>query len=416
MPLLALGGGKLSRGVSARRGAAGRMAEWASRERKADLPLAWFHAPSVGEGLQARAVIEALRERLPKLQIAYTYFSPSAERFARSMPADFAGVLPFDAPGPVHRALEVLRCSVLVFTKSEVWPVLTAEAAKRGIPSALLSATLPPSSGRLSRAGRLLLSPAHRRLSAVGAISEEDAGRYALLGVPGELRSVMGDSRFDQVLTRAGSTDWSAPPLSLLRADGALTVVAGSTWPGDEERLIPAFATVAGGHPWLRLILAPHEPTPKGLAAAERLLDRSGLSHLRLSGVEAGAKNGASVTLVDRVGVLGDLYALADAAYVGGGFGRRGLHSVLEPAAFGVPVIFGPRHRNAREAAELVRAGGGFEVSGGAGLRATLGLLLADARARAAAGQAAAGYLQAGAGAAGRGAEIVLRLLAAPGG
>ncbi|HEX5725842.1 MAG TPA: hypothetical protein VFX98_10285, partial [Longimicrobiaceae bacterium] len=141
----------------------------------------------------------------------------------------------------------------------------------------------------------------------------------------------------------------------------------------------------------------------------EAALDGLGLAHARLSALDAGPV--PEVVVVDRVGVLGDLYAVADLAYVGGGFGTKGLHSVLEPAAFGAPVLFGPRHANAREAAGLIDAGGAFEVTAESELAARLCTLLSDEGERAAAGEAARGYVQAGLGAAERGAEVVERLL-----
>ncbi len=120
--------------------------------------------------------------------------------------------------------------------------------------------------------------------------------------------------------------------------------------------------------------------------------------------------------MVDRLGVLGELYALADVAYVGGGFGRRGLHSVLEPAALGVPTLFGPHHANAREAGELIARRGAVAVADAAALESALALWLSDAAARTAAGRAAAEYVQANLGAGRRNAELVLRLLASSSG
>ena len=126
--------------------------------------------------------------------------------------------------------------------------------------------------------------------------------------------------------------------------------------------------------------------------------------------MEAGAAPGRTV-VVDRVGVLGDLYALADVAYVGGGWGTAGLHCVLEPAAFGVPVLFGPRHANAREAAELIEAGGAFELRPGEPAEGRIIPLVRDAARRRAAGDAARAYVQGNLGAAERGAAILERLL-----
>jgi 3-deoxy-D-manno-octulosonic-acid transferase len=409
LPLVARGEGKLARGVRGRAGVLERMEAWARGHRDPARPLAWFHAPSVGEGHQARAVIEAFRARRPDAQIAYTFFSPSAERFARAVPADFADYLPLDAAGDVRRALDALRPGAIAFSKYDVWPVLTREAAARGVRLLLLSATLPARAGRLRGPARALLAPAYARLDAVAAISAEDAERFGRLGVVAERRTVMGDARFDQVWQRARGVDRASPLLAPFAGLGGVTLVAGSTWPEDEKHLLPAVSALLGGSRALRLILVPHEPTPAHLAAAERRLDALGLAHARLSALGADAI--PPVVIVDRVGVLGDLYALADLAWVGGGFGKAGLHSVLEPAAFGVPVLFGPRHANAREAGELVSAGGAFEVAAAADAERLVGGLADVYEVRARAGSLARGYVEARLGAAERGAELVVRFI-----
>jgi 3-deoxy-D-manno-octulosonic-acid transferase len=409
LPLLGRGEGKLARGIRGRAGVLSRMEAWARAGRDPRRPLVWFHAPSVGEGLQAREIIEILRARGPDVQVAYTFFSPSAERFAATVPADFADYLPIDSAVDVRRALNALRPSAIAFSKTDVWPVLTREAAARCVGLVLLSATLPAGSSRLRAPARALLGPAYRRLDAVGAISAEDAARFAGLGVAPERVRVTGDARFDQVWRRAASVDREGPLLASFIGDGP-ALVAGSTWSADEVRLIPAAAALRRAGVPLRLILAPHEPTPAHLSAVEAALDAAGLPHARLSQVGAGRPPPA-VVVVDRVGVLGDLYALADVAYVGGGFGGAGLHSVLEPAAFGVPVVFGPRHANAREAAEMVAAGAAFVAGDEIELRERLGALLGSEDVPRAAGEAARQYVRTGLGAAARGAEILTEML-----
>jgi 3-deoxy-D-manno-octulosonic-acid transferase len=414
LPLAARGEGKLARGIRGRAGVLERMEAWAHTHRDPARPLVWFHAPSVGEGLQARAVVEAFRARRPDAQVAYTFFSPSAESFARTVRADFADYLPLDLPADVNRALDALRPSVIAFSKTDVWPVLTRRAKGRGVRLAMLSGTLPAASSRLRGPARALLAPAYRRLDAVAAISADDAARFGALGVPPERRTVMGDARFDQVSARAAAADRGSALLRPFAGFEGVTLVAGSTWPADEERLIPALARLRSADHPLRLILVPHEPTPAHLARSTELLAEAGFADVqRLSEIEAGAAAGPTV-LVDRVGVLGDLYALADVAYVGGGWGTAGLHSVLEPAAFGVPVLFGPRHANAREAAELIAAGGAFELSDDT-IDTRIPPLLpplpgAPARRRAF-GKAAHAYVRANLGAADRGATIIESLL-----
>jgi 3-deoxy-D-manno-octulosonic-acid transferase len=411
LPLLARGDGKLARGVRGRRGVLERMEAWAREHRDPSRPLAWFHAPSVGEGHQARAVIQAFRARRPDAQVVYTFFSPSAEPFARTVPADFADYLPLDAPSDVRRALDALHPDAIAFSKYDVWPVLTREAKRRGVRLLLLSATLPASSGRLRGPSRALLRAAYGRLDAVAAISSADAERFAALGVAPQRRSVMGDARFDQVWARAASVDRSSPVLAPFAGFDGTTLVAGSTWAEDERVLIPAVAALRKGGHALRLVLVPHEPTDAHLRDAERRLDDAGLAHVRLSALDPSALPDA--VLVDRVGVLGELYALADVAWVGGGFGKKGLHSILEPAAFGAPVLFGPRHANAREAGELVAAGSAFELASVDEAERIVGGMMDVYEVRHRAGRIAREYVRERLGAAERGAALVDRLLAA---
>jgi 3-deoxy-D-manno-octulosonic-acid transferase len=404
-------GGKLARGLRGREHVVERFEAWASDHRDPRRALVWFHAPSVGEGLQARAVITALRARRPELQVVYTFFSPSAAPFSATVPADVTDYLPLDAPDAIGRVLDALRPAVIAFGKSEVWPVLTRAARARGIRLALLSATLPRGSSRLGPVAARLLAPAYARLDAVGAISPDDADRLRRIGVHEEALEITGDARFDQVLDRARGVDRASPLLRALAVGHGVTVVAGSTWPADERRLLPAVARLREAGIPLRLVLAPHEPTDGQLRNSADALTDAGLPPPSLlSGVEAGAPCG-EVVLVDRVGVLGELYALADVAYVGGGWGRAGLHSVLEPAAFGVPVAFGPRHANAREAAELVAAGAAHAALSGDDLARVLERWCSEDAARGTAGAAATGYVSRHAGAALRGAELVERLV-----
>jgi 3-deoxy-D-manno-octulosonic-acid transferase len=195
----------------------------------------------------------------------------------------------------------------------------------------------------------------------------------------------------------------------------AFTVVAGSTWPADERVLLAPVSRLRRDR-GLRLVIAPHEPTASHLEALERRLDRLALRHTRLGALlAAGAGVGMApdVVVVDRMGVLADLYALADVAYVGGGFGRAGLHSVVEPAAIGVPVLFGPAHGNAREAGELASHGGGFVVASGSELEERLRTLADDPGQAVAAGDRAREYVRSGTGSAARNAELVLEAIGA---
>lgn len=416
---------KLARGVAGRREAAAHLEQWAARHREAARPLVWFHAPSAGEALMAQATIEAVRCLRPDAQIAFTYFSPSAERVVPRVGADVSGYLPWDVTSEAVRVADALRPSALAFVRTEVWPVLARVAHGRGVALALVNAVLAEGSSRLRPAARLLLRPAYARLDAVGAITAGDASRFERLGVAGDRVHVTGDARFDQVLRRREMLDRDSGLLALVRTAEPL-LVAGSTWARDEEVLVEGVTRVRESMR-VRVVFVPHEPTARHLRSLERRLGRAGMRGERLSEAEkrgraaqcgapaggaregcAWAGNGNGVIIVDRVGVLADLYAAATIAYVGGGFGRSGLHSILEPASLGVPVLFGPRAGSAGEAHELARAGGGFTVRDAGELARCTSGLLANAQDRRAAGRSAAAFVEAGRGGAERNGALLL--------
>ena len=406
---------KLWRSLAARRGLLDRVAIASRAVRSPARPLVWMHAPSVGEGLQARPVAHRLRTLHPEWQLAYTYFSPSAERFAASVGADITDYLPFDGRREADAMLDALQPSALVFVKLDVWPTLVERATARNIPVALLSATVAPRSGRSGALAGLLLRDAYRALQSVGAIDQANANRLLALGVRPDVLEVTGDTRFDQVWARAQGVDRQQPLLQAL-ASARPTLVAGSTWPADEAVLLPAFARTmqASGEDQARprLIIAPHEPTAAHLAPIREWARSSGLSVATLAEAEADRTAAASdVILVDRVGVLGDLYALADMAFVGGGFHAAGLHSVIEPAAFAAPVLFGPGHDMSREAGLLLAAGGARVVRDTGECAAALNAWLFESAARDGAGAAARAFVERELGATERSVRLVQRLV-----
>lgn len=400
---------KLARGLEGRRVALARLEQWARDQVRFDhAPILWLHAPSVGEALMAQAILGSLRELRPGIRTVFTHFSPSAERIAGRVGADVTSYLPWDTPDAMGRALALLDPAAIIFVRTEIWPVLVRLAAGQGRPTLLVNAVLAPGSSRLRRTGRAVLRDAYRRLDAVGAVTDDDARRFVRLGTQESRIHVTGDARFDQVEKRIAALDREGPLLGPFR-DGRFTVVAGSTWPPDEERLVPAFRRLhaLGG---ARLIVAPHEPSPEHLDGLEKRLSAAGLSHARLSAVEAGETPGDAV-VVDRIGVLADLYAVADVAWIGGGFGRDGLHSVVEPAALGVPVLCGPRHGNAREAGALAAAGGAFVIEDHESAFARLHAWNADEDARTAAARAARAFVESRLGGARANAELIDRFL-----
>ncbi|HJP59049.1 MAG TPA: glycosyltransferase N-terminal domain-containing protein [Gemmatimonadaceae bacterium] len=396
---------KFRRGLSARRGVLERYRRWAASNRDPSRPLAWFHAPSVGEGLQALPVIELVAQRRRDVQIAYTFYSPSAERFAQSVKAEFTDYLPFDTVGHAEAIITALRPNALIFSKLDIWPALTESAAGRGVKVGVISATLPESSGRRGVFARALLADAYRSIDRVGAIDPADAERLHEQGVHRDRITVTGDTRYDQVWLRA-----QKPTPSVVQSikSSRPTLVAGSTWPSDEEHLLPSWLRIREKIPDARLIIAPHELHDSHL---ESIIKWARSHSLRVNRVDSPDAASADVLLVDRFGILGDLYALADVAYVGGAFHAAGLHSVLEPAAFGAPVLFGPRYQKSRDAVKLIEASGGASVNGDIDLAIRLADWLGSATARDTAGAAAKAMVQHELGAAERSYQLVTTLL-----
>jgi len=392
------------RAITGRRQTLDVFARWARESRDHSRPLIWVHAPSVGESLMAAEIISELRAR-HACQIAFTFFSPSAERISAQVGADVSAWLPWDTARDVRRSLDDLEPAAVVFVRTEIWPGLVREAKRRGIPVALVNAPLAEGSSRLKPLARWLLRSAYASLDAVGAVGEADRLRFSRLGVSPSRAVVTGDARFDQVARRVAAIDRDSQWLRPFLAQDVPAIVAGSTWPADENRLIPAVAALRRQRP-VRLIVAPHEPTSAHLEGLEARLDRQGLSRARLSTLLEGDPL-PDVIIVDRMGILADLYAAGRVAYVGGGFGRNGLHSVIEPAALGVPVVTGPRAGNSGEAIGLRAAGGAALEQDSESIRARLNEWLDDAGA----GRRARAFVESRLGGAARNAALVARLL-----
>lgn len=356
-------------------------------------PRIWLHAASAGETLQARPLADAIRRSRPEAAILYTHFSPSAERYARELESvDAAGYLPLDLPGRMGSFVEMTTPDLLLLVGAEMWPNLIWTTAARRVPIAQACCRLVGAE-RLGWPARWLTRELYRHLDAVAAVAPEDAGLLRRLGVPGDRIRVAGDTRTDVTLERARAARTSEA-VRIVPDDRRPVVVAGSTWPPDHEILLPALAELAADRPGLLAFVAPHEPTDAAVDRLEAGARRQGLEAVRWS---APGGNSATIVIVDRVGVLYRLYALADLAFVGGGFGGA-VHNTMEPAAMGVPVSIGPRHGDPYEVGVLAAAGGLRVVRSAADLRAWWeGLLDGDGADRA--GAAAERSLRAMAGA-----------------
>ncbi len=319
-------------------------------------PLVWFHVASAGEFLQAEPLLRRFREA--GWQLAVTLASVSGQRWIQRIASwpelVWADLLPWDVWGSARRLFAGLSPRLVVYLQADLWPGMVWQGADREIAQALVVARL----GRHSRKLRHGLQGAYARdlygrLDLILAATEADRVQLAHLVSPHADLRVGGDPGIETVLLRVREAqDATLPP----QFSHGASIVCGSTWPADEAHLLPALRTVLTAQPATRVVLAPHEPTEPRLRDLATALEPFGVA--RLSVVELGEPVAAPVrvVLVDSVGRLAGLYRVGALAYVGGAF-STGVHNVAEPAAAGLPTLFGPRHGNSAVAGDLLRQG-----------------------------------------------------------
>lgn len=360
---------KVRRGLAGRRVARARPVEELSAEPFRIL----VHAASVGEFEQAKPVIEALKASWPPsdgdLRVIATFFSPSGfEQQARYHEVDDVAYLPVDRPRDVATFLDRVRPDLILVVRYDLWPEFVHQAGLRRIPVVLICGVLHADSARFHPVVRGLFRSTYSRLALIHAVGEDDVAAFQHLA-PGVPIECSGDTRYDRVVERARAAASGELPIERAKPGHWPVLVAGSTWPPDEDALLEASVGFE-----MRLVFVPHEPSAEHV---ERLRSRCPSAVLLSELQQGAAASDRTPIIVDCTGLLAGLYALADIAYVGGGYGA-GVHSVLEPAAHGVPVICGPVLGRSRDAASLAAAGLLRIASGTDELRGSLQRLLVD--------------------------------------
>ncbi len=317
-------------------------------------PRIWMHCASLGEFEQGRPLLDALRKDYPGAKIILSFFSPSGYEIRKNYPgADLVCYLPPDSAANARTFLDIVDPGLAIFIKYEFWHHYLHALKKRGTPTLLVSAIFRPGQPFFKPWGgfwRGMLSCYTR----VFVQDQASAGLLEGIGY-GAATTVSGDTRFDRVITVAENRE----DIGIVQAfcGKHQVIVAGSTWPEDEE----VIAHYARTRPQMRFIIAPHEIHESHLKDIEKRYAHC----TRYSTLAAGATalpEGVHVLLMDNMGMLSKLYRYADITYVGGGFGGAGIHNILEAAVYGKPVIFGPVHDKSREARQLIEAGGAFTV------------------------------------------------------
>lgn len=348
----------------------------------------WFHFASLGEFEQGRAVMEQIRAKYPVEKIVVTFFSPSGYEIRKNSPlADYVFYLPEDTARNARRFIQLINPKFVVFTKYEYWYHYFNELHKRNIRLLMISAIFREDQLFFKSYGGFYKNIL-RKVSFFFTQNMDSVHMLKWIGITNA--GLAGDTRFDRVIELAKQKRSFAMLDAFVSHHKVL--VAGSTWPADEEKL----ATWAAQHPDWKLVLAPHEIHEEHVQRIQRLFPDA----LRYSLRDHYSETELSTTqtlVIDNIGMLSSLYNYADITYIGGGFGA-GIHNTLEAATYGKPVVFGPRYEKFQEAIDLLTLGAAFAIENTAELEQVFGYLSAEDN-RKTAGESAANYVQQRAGA-----------------
>lgn len=311
----------------------------------------WIHAASLGEFEQGRPIIEKLKVLKPEYKILLTFFSPSGYEVRKNYDgADIVCYLPMDTSWNAKKFLSIVRPSYAIFIKYEFWRNYLTYLKDNQIPTYIVSAIFRPQQAFFKWYGGWYRSIL-KNFTHLFVQNQESKDLLSSIGVTNV--SLAGDTRFDRVADIAAKA--KQLPIVESFVNNSKVFVAGSSWPKDEDVLIPYM----NKHPELKFIIAPHEIHEEHL---ERIISQLKRSYVRYTKTtEEEAKN-ADCLIVDCFGLLSSIYRYGQVAYIGGGFGV-GIHNILEAAVYGIPVIFGPNYKKFKEAVDMVERGGAYSIS-----------------------------------------------------
>ena len=372
-----------------------------------DAPI-WVHAVSVGETIAVKPLLRELKKRFPERPLVLSNGTETGRGIAESIPeVDLCLYVPFDYRFAVSRSLRLVSPALVIIVETELWPRFILTARRRAIPTVMVNGRISDRSFPRYRRLSFFFGPVLTRMTAFCMQTPEDARRIIAMGAPAERVHASRNLKYDLPVRRIDEAERASLRDRYRIPEGARVLVAGSTHPGEDEPVIEAFTALRSGRPDLFLVLVPRHPERAPEVAA--MATGKGMTVTRRSALDTAPRPEAGgVLLVDTIGELMDLYALADLVFVGGSLVPTGGHNLLEPASVGQPVVFGPYMHNFREIADLVlAAGAGAQVPDAAGLRETLARLLDDDTARREMGERGARLMAEQGGAAARHVEII---------
>ena len=376
-------------------------------------PTLWIHAVSVGEVQAAVPLVRALRGDGRDIRIVLTTTTPTGRERVRQALGNAVvhRYAPYDLPGAVRRFLERVRPRLVIIMETELWPNILHQCARRGVPVLLANARLSEQSAasyrRIGATARRMLSS----IACIAAQTRQDAERLVSLGARPERVRVTGNTKFDVRLPASLSEE--AQVLRRCFGVDRGVWIAASTHDGEEQQVLEAFQRVLSELPDSLLVLVPRHPERAQSVAA--LARKAGYAAVMRS-ESPGSCAGVGVFVGDTMGELPLFYAASDVAFVGGSLVPEGGHNMLEPAALGIPVVFGPHVHDVAEISErLEEAGAGVRVTGSEGLAAAVVRYMRDANLRHVAGQRGLEFVQQNRGALNLVMELVDALMAPAG-
>ncbi len=365
----------------------------------------WIHAAPVGEFEQARPIIAALKEKRPDIIFFVSFLSDSGYNARKNFP-DAAAVfyLPVDSRANAKKLISVLKPDVLLLMRYDFWPNHLVEAKKYGTKLILAAAVLQQNAPYFKPVVKRFYTSIFHLFDHIYTAASKDTAAFRQIFMCLNAETA-GDPRFDQVIQRSknpGRIDHIKPFF-----ENKTVLVAGSVWDKDSALLLSAWQELAVRP---SLILVPHQVHPENMARLTRDLQTRSIAFVKVSAMTEKFDPAQEVLVIDQTGYLVELYSIASIAYVGGGFGVN-VHNTLEPAVYGIPVVFGPNYHNSPEAEALVDAGGATVIFDQATLSATLNEIVTNATERAKRGKIAKTFVEERTGATAIIADSIMTLL-----
>jgi 3-deoxy-D-manno-octulosonic-acid transferase len=344
----------------------------------------WLHAASLGEYEQGLPVIERIKEKYPTHKIIISFFSPSGYEVRKNNTlADATVYLPLDSKKNVSKFIQLVHPEIVFFIKYEFWPNYLNELKSQNIPTYLISGIFREKQAFFKWYGGFY----RKALDAFTYFFVQNENSLQLLHQLGKENAIVsGDTRFDRVasiLERDNTLDFIAE-----FKNGTTTIVAGSTWHKDEELLIDFINSNSTD---TKYIIAPHNIKQDQIQQLKNNCTKKIVLYSEKEGKEL---KDYDVFIIDTIGILTKIYSYADIAYVGGGFGNPGVHNILEPATFGIPIVIGPNYSHFAEAIELVQIGGCISVNKPENFQAILNELISDSLVQKSKGNLSAQFVQ----------------------